>query len=250
MLDDLNRQTLRPREIEIVRGVAPNGRARNVGIERTSCEFLVFLDDDVRLGSNDVIEKLVAALETPGVGLSGTAQQLPPDSTKFQCLCANQIPRSRSDIVHSLTDSDMVTTQCCATRRDILSKLGNFHPKILRGVDPELRARYREAGLRIVIAPDAWHYHPMPASIKLLCKMAYRNGYSSAYAQKHFPETILYNPEGHVDQFEARRSLATRVVGRARDFCLALLRGQWLRLTYDLAYATGYLRFRMSQRTI
>lgn len=245
LLEDLKRQTLPPSEIEIVRGVAPNGRARNVGVERTQSEYLVFLDDDVRMGSDDVLEKLVAALQEPGVGLSGTAQQLPLDSSDFQRRCAAQIPRSQSAIVEQLTDSDMVTTQCCATRRDVLARLGNFHDKILRGVDPELRNRYRDAGLRIVIAPRIWHYHPMPNTWKALCRMAYRNGYSSAYAQKHFPETVLYNPEGHVDQFQARPSLIRRVLGRARGFGLACLGGRWGGLAYDLAYALGYLRCRL-----
>lgn len=245
LLEDLERQSLRPREIEIVRGVAPNGRARNVGVERTTSEYLVFLDDDVRLGSHDVLEKLVAALNEPGVGLSGTAQQLPNDSSSFQKRCAEQIPRSKSEVVTRLTDSDMVTTQCCATKRVELARLGNFHDKILRGVDPELRNRYREAGLRIVIAPDIWHYHPMPANWRALWKMAYRNGYSSAYAQRHFPETVLYNPDGHVGEFQPRRSLRTRIADRTWGFLKAILRAQWCGLTYDLAYAAGYLRCRL-----
>lgn len=241
LLADLENQTLKPTEIEIVRGVSPNGKARNVGVERTRSEFLVFLDDDVRLGSPDVLEKLVQALAEPGVGLSGTAQQLPLDSSEFQRRCAEQIPRSRSPVVAQLTDSDMVTTQCCATRRQVLAELGNFHDRILRGVDPELRHRYRQAGLRIVIAPNIWHYHPMPSSYRALWKMAYRNGYSSAYAQIHFPETVLYNPEGHVDRFEARPSFLRRLLGRASGFMQALMTGRLGGLVYDLAYAAGFL---------
>ena len=245
LLEDLKNQTIPPREIEIVRGVSPNGRARNQGIEKTSCEYLVFLDDDVRLGSPDVLEKLVNALQQPGVGLSGTSQLLPADSTAFQRRCAEEISRSQSPVVEVLTDSDMVTTQCCATRRDVLAGLGNFHDKILRGVDPELRHRYREAGLRIVIAPQAWHYHPMPSSWKALWKMAYRNGYSSAFAQKHFPETVLFNPEGHVDQFQARPSLPSRVSRRFLGLLKALVTGRVGGLVYDLAYASGYFRYRL-----
>lgn len=246
LLQDLERQTVVPCQIEVVRGVAPNGHARNTGVGRTRAPYLVFLDDDVRLGSDDVIEKLVAALDEPGVGLSGTSQLLPQNSSSFQRRCAAQISRSQSPVVDVLTDSDMVTTQCCATRRDVLERLGGFHPKILRGVDPELRHRYRQAGLRIVIVPNAWHYHPMPASWKALWKMAYRNGYSSAFAQKHFPETVLFNPEGHVDRFEARPSLAKRLLRRSGGLLGALLTGRWGGLVYDLAYAAGYLRFRLT----
>ena len=242
LLDDLSRQTLVPVQIEVVRGVSPNGRARNQGVARTRCEYLVFLDDDVRLGAPDVLEKLLLALQQPGVGLSGTSQLLPPDSSAFQKRCAGEIPRSQSEVVKELTDSDMVTTQCCATRRDVLLQLGGFHDQILRGVDPELRHRYRQAGWRIVIAPEAWHYHPMPSSWKALWVMAYRNGYSSAFAQKHFPETVLFNPEGHVDRFEARPPLWRRLLRRAAGLLGAVARGRWGGLAYDLAYASGYLR--------
>jgi GT2 family glycosyltransferase len=241
LLEDLKQQTVPPRQIEIVRGVSPNGRARNQGVARTTSEFLVFLDDDVRLGSPDVIEKLLLALEETGVGLTGTSQVLPRDSSPFQRKCATEIPRSQSPIVETLTDSDMVTTQCCATRRDLLLDLGGFHDRILRGVDPELRHRYRQAGLRIAIAPQAWHYHPMPANWKSLWKMAYRNGYSSAYAQKHFPETVLFNPEGHVDRFEARPSFFSRLRRRLGGLTAALLRGRLGGLAYDVAYAAGFL---------
>lgn len=199
----------------------------------------------MRLGSTDILEKLVAALSVPAVGLSGTSQMLPPESTTFQRRCAEQIPRSQSTVVEQLTDSDMVTTQCCATRRDVLANLGNFHDRILRGVDPELRNRYRQAGLRIVIAPHAWHYHPMPATWKSLWNMAYRNGYSSAFAQKHFPETVLYNPEGHVDQFEARPSFRSRLIRRFKGMTQTALMGHWEGLVYDLAYAAGYLKHRL-----
>lgn len=245
LLQDLREQTLVPAEIEVVRGVSPNGKARNTGVSRTKSAYLVFLDDDVRLGSRDVLEKLIAPLEDAGIGLTGTSQQLPANSSPFQKGCAEQISRSQSPVVSQLTDSDMVTTQCCATRRDVLQRLGGFHDRILRGVDPELRHRYRQAGLRIVIVPQAWHYHPMPSTWKALWKMAYRNGYSSAFAQKHFPETVLFNPEGHVDRFEARPSFVSRVTRRLTGLLLAALRGHWGGLVYDLAYAWGYLRFRL-----
>lgn len=245
LLDDLKKQTIQPREIAVIRGITPNGRARNAGIGQTTAEYLVFLDDDVRLGSVDVIQKLLEALADPGVGLSGTAQQLPSNSSKFQRECAKQIPRSQSDIVQHTTDSDMVTSQCFATKRSVLAGLGNFHDKILRGVDPELRDRYRKAGLRIVIAPNVWHYHPMPATLTALWKMAFRNGYSSAYAQVNFPDTVLYNPEGHVDRFQARPSLLWRLQARLKTALRAVTLGHWSGLTYDLAYTLGYFQCRL-----
>jgi len=241
LLQDLAGQTLRPCQIEIVKGVSPSGKARNLGWRKTSAEFVVFLDDDVRLGNSHVLQTLVDTLELPGVGLSGTAQLLPDDSSAFQRRCAQQIPRSVSEVVTQVTESDIVTTACCATRRSLLEEVGGFHDQILRGVDPELRQRYRTRGYRIVVAPGIWHTHPMPANWASLWKMAYRNGYSSAFAQKHFPGTVVYNPEGHTSEFEARPAFWRRLGWRALRLARALFRGQWGGLVYDVSYALGFL---------
>jgi glycosyltransferase involved in cell wall biosynthesis len=242
LVADLRAQTLPPNEIEIVRGIAPNGRARNGGVEKTTGEILVFLDDDVRLGTPDIIHSFVDHLtHCPGLGLVGTSQLLPPQSTAFQRRCAQQIPRSRSPVMNSLTESDMVTTQCCAIRRATLAEVGGFHDRIIRGVDPELRGRVRQAGYRIAVVPHAWHYHPMPHTLRALLRMAWRNGAASAYARKHFPETVLFNPEGHVAVFEARPSLPSRVLRNLGRLSLSVLTGHWYGTLYGLAYAGGNL---------
>jgi glycosyltransferase involved in cell wall biosynthesis len=241
LLEDLRNQTIPPVETQIVRGVSPNGKARNQGVEKTSAETLVFLDDDVRLDQPDVLEKLAKALDDSSLGLVGTSQLLPPDSSPFQRRCAEQIPRSRSAVVGVLTDSDMVTTQCCAIRRSVLDQIGGFNDKILRGVDPELRHRVRQAGLRVAVVPGAWHYHPMPQNLAALWRMAWRNGFASAFAQRHFPDTVLFNPEGHVAEFDARPSLARRFLRRATELLGRLARGAHYGVVYDLAYALGYL---------
>jgi GT2 family glycosyltransferase len=243
LLADLDAQTRPPDEVEVVRGVSPNGRARNVGVERTSGEMLVFMDDDVRLGTPDLLESFVAYLEAQReLGMVGTSQLLPPDSSSFQVHCANQISRSRSEVVSDLTESDMVTTQCCAMRRDVLQEVGGYHDRIIRGVDPELRHRVRKAGYRIAVIPHAWHYHPMPADLRSLLRMAWRNGAASAYARRHFPETVLYNPEGHVAKFEASPSLASRMARNAFSLLRDLVTGRIYGFLYSLAYLGGNLR--------
>src|SRR6266702_797818 len=82
---DLQMQSLPHDEVEVVCGVSPNGRARNVGVERTSGDILVFLDDDVRLGTPDVLGSFVKYLASdPSLGLVGSSQLLPPHSTPFR----------------------------------------------------------------------------------------------------------------------------------------------------------------------
>src|SRR5438105_2117688 len=88
LLDDLRAQSLPPGEVEVVRGVAPNGRARNMGVAKTTGEILVFLDDDVRLGAPDILRAFAEHLEADArLGMVGTSQLLPPGATRFQQRC-------------------------------------------------------------------------------------------------------------------------------------------------------------------
>lgn len=64
LLASIRRQTLQPIEVEIVRGVRPNGRARNQGVAHTTAPLLVFVDDDAILGNEHVIANLVTPLLT------------------------------------------------------------------------------------------------------------------------------------------------------------------------------------------
>jgi len=243
LIEDAKTQSRPPVEIEVVRGVAPNGRARNTGVARTSGEILVFLDDDVRLGSPEILRIFAEHLQADAtLGLVGTAQQLPPDSTPFQRRLAEQLPRSQSPIVETLTESDMVTTQCCAMRRVVLEEVGGFHDRILRGVDPELRHRVRQAGYRIAVTPCSWHYHPMPASPRALLRMAWRDGIASAYARRHFPETVLFNPDGHVAEFDAQPSFARRIRRNLGSLLQDVARGRWYGALYGVVYIAGNVR--------
>ena len=63
LLEDLKRQTLRDFELKIIKGVRPNGKARNTGAKGAKGNILIFIDDDVRLGHNKVLHNLIKPLE-------------------------------------------------------------------------------------------------------------------------------------------------------------------------------------------
>ncbi len=239
LLADLAAQ--RQAQIEVVRNVSPSGRARNLGAARTGAAILVFVDDDVRLPCPDTLRTLQTLLERdPTLGLVGTAQRLPDESTPFQRSIAAQIPRSQSPVVDVLTESDMVTTACCAIRAELFHRLGGFHAGLERGVDPELRHRLRQQGYRIAVAPGLFHTHPVPGTLKAFLRLAFRDGRASARAAKNYPEAVLYNPDGHVARFQARQSFPQRVARRLIQTFQDVLHGRWLGLSYTLAYAAGY----------
>lgn len=236
----LETQTLRPCEVIVIKGVSPSGLARNKGARRASGDVLVFLDDDAELGHRKVIEGMAGLLEDGEIGMVGAAQLLPPDSSSFQRAAGHQIPRSQSAVVDVLTDSDMVTTGCCAMRRKVFFDLGGFNEQIPRGVDPEMRYRVRRRGLKIVVAPRVWYYHPMPANWNELCRMYFRNGQQSAEATWRIPGAALDNPDGHSVPSGVHRSAPYRVCRHIGRFLLRLLMFRWIALVSQASYVAGY----------
>jgi GT2 family glycosyltransferase len=195
LLDSLARQTLQPAELEIVTHVRPNGRARNLGVERTRSPIVVFVDDDAALGAEDTLARLVEPLSDPGVGASGCAKLIPPGSSRFQRRVAREVPRIEHPVSartveanppvgrHGYTD---ITTTCCAMRREVLERCGGFDERLFRGTDSELFYRVRRAGYRLVLVAGAWAWHAAPATVAdLLAKhFAYGIGYAQE-VQKH-----------------------------------------------------------------
>ena len=249
LLDDLERQTPRPAEVHVVTGVSPSGRARNAGARRARADVFLFLDDDVRLGHDRAIETMTALLEDRRIGMAGASQLLAPDASRFERAASRQIRRSTSAVVETPTDSDFVTTACCAIRQEVFWRLGGFNEEIPRGVDPEFRARVRAAGLRTVVAPRTWYYHPMPATLGGLCRTFFRNGQLSAEAVSRVPWAALENPDGHVVQFVPRRGAAYRAARHAARFVGALVTFRWIGLAAQASYAAGFLSHRLGLRT-
>jgi rhamnosyltransferase len=197
LLASVARQTLVPAEIEVVRGVAPSGRARNLGVDRTSAPVVVFADDDAVLGGDDTLANLVAPLADPTVGAVGTAKLLPPGSSRFQRAVGRQVPRIEHPVVDRLTESNVpvdrfgysdVTTTCCAMRRDVFEACGRFDEGLTRGVDTELLYRVCRAGYRLVIAPGTWVHHPAPAGPGRLVAKHFRYGAGYAQDVRRHPE--------------------------------------------------------------
>jgi cellulose synthase/poly-beta-1,6-N-acetylglucosamine synthase-like glycosyltransferase len=197
LLRSVERQTVQPHEVEVVTGVRPSGRARNLGVCRTTAPIVVFVDDDAVLGGDDTIANLLAPFSDPAIGVTGAAKVLPPDSSWFQRMVARQVPRIEHPVVATLTPADppldrfgytAVTTTCCAVRRDVLEACGGFDEDLVRGVDSEFFVRVAEAGHRIVLAAETWAFHPAPASVGRLVSKHFLYGVGYAQEVQRHPE--------------------------------------------------------------
>ncbi len=242
LVEALQDQGVAGLEVIVVTGEQPSGYARHVGAEQASGEVLVFVDDDAGFDTGDTLQRLVAAVRTDEtIGLAGVAQRLPRELSGLRRWVATQLPRTESEVVAEVTDSDMVTTLCVAIRRDLYVEIGGMNTWMIRGVDPELRQRVRRVGRRVVVVPATWAYHPVPVRLDLLLRDAFTKGMYSAW-QYRFARDLSYDcPEGHDPEPPAPTTLPQRVLRKGLGLVGELARGRPVRILHDLAYSCGYL---------
>ena len=221
VLASIDRQRPRAAEVEVVRGVRPSGRARNLGAARTTAPILVFVDDDAVLGGDDTLARLAAPLAAdPSIAVSGAAKLLPPGSSWFQRRVAAEVPRIEHPVVDRVVDANPpvgrhgytdVTTTCCAVRREVFDASGGFDETLLRGVDTELFNRLSRDGHRMVMAPGAWTWHPAPPTVGALLSKHFLYGVGYSQEVRRDPSRAagryLHTP-AHAAGYLVLRSLA------------------------------------------
>jgi GT2 family glycosyltransferase len=173
-------QTWAPDQIEVVRGVTPNGRARNLGVAATEGEILLFIDDDALPGRDDLVEGLVRPLlKDPTIGVTGAARVLPANAPRFQRRVAAEIPRTVNPIPDVPLETNpplvgyghsLITTTCAAMWRSVYKEAGGFDDSLPSGVDTDLFYRIRKRGYRFVMVPHVYVEHPAPGSLRALLR--------------------------------------------------------------------------------
>lgn len=243
LLESIAEQTYTDYEVELVKGVTPQGKAINQGVAATRGEIILILDDDSRVADPTVFQRLVDALDSdPTIGFAGASIVVPPEASRFQQRASRQFPRFNTPVVEEITDSDLACHGCVAMPRKIFEEIGRERDDIIRGLDPDLRVRMRAAGYRVVLVPGARIYHPLPEGWRRLTRIFFRNGYGSAYSQRFQPDSVYETHEKlHEGDFTARTTLAYRVIRFPLRLIRALVTGQFMRLAAYTSYGFGYL---------
>lgn len=242
LVNQIKEQTFKDTEIIIIKGVRPNGKARNIGAEKAKGQILICIDDDVTIGHNHIIENLVKYIKSDkNIGLLGISKLIPDDSNWFQRRCAKEIPRSTSPIYDQLTEGDLVDHTCIAIRKDLYFELGMENENLIRGTDPDLRHRLRSSGYKIAIIPNAWGYHPMPNNLRKLLTMFFRNGMGSFWVQKHYPELALNDSDDHATPFKEQTSLPYRTRSSLLNMFKDFFRCHWIYFAARASYSLGFV---------
>jgi cellulose synthase/poly-beta-1,6-N-acetylglucosamine synthase-like glycosyltransferase len=110
----------------------------------------------------------------------------------------------------------------------------------------------RQAGYRVVLAPDAWVYHPLPESLRKFIRTFIRNGYGSAYIQVFHPD-INYDTDEtlYSRNFTPKRSFLFRIIRYPVRLIKSLCTFQWIRFigysVYVIGYLIGYVQFSLER---
>jgi len=199
VMESLQKQTFQDYEVDVVRGVSPAARARNVGARRAKGDILLFIDDDAYFGTDDALETLVGLLDAdPNTAIAGTSKLVPEDATPLQKAIAHQVPRMVYPVVPHHVESNpplqkygftAISTTCCVARRDVFLQVGGFDEALTTGPeDTDFFYRVHKSGYRIVLAGGCWVYHDPPGSVRDLLRKSYWYGLGHALEARKSPE--------------------------------------------------------------
>lgn len=250
LLAQLAEQTFQDFEVVVVEGDPRQGRGINLGAELARGEYLLTFDDDSRLGTPLVIETLVAAMDAdPSIGMAGVENRVPRDASWFVRRLMAEVPRRSSPPVSEVVDSDMAEHPCLMMRKAAFYEVGGEHEVIPRGLDPYLRAAFRETGYRVVVAPGVWIHHLPPPTFTLALRQFYRNGRMSALVSHQFPELALDNALGHGGEQPRVQPRWLRGLRHGARMAGALLSLRWVYLATSLAYGVGVVAGALAARS-
>jgi len=247
LLEQLKEQTYREYEVILKVGDNRQGRAINNAAKEARGDYLVIMDDDIYLGHTTLLERLVRAVKNdPLIGMGGASVVVWDKANWLQKRVMIEVPRYAAPVVDTVTDSDLAFHGCCILRKDVFFKVGAEREDIIRGLDPDLRMRLRNAGYKVVLIPQTWFYHLPPATFWKFVKKFYRNGQGSSYIQLHHPE-LVYETHTGKGEFVRKRSLPYRIARYPLRLLDNLAHLRFIGLAADLAYAagcmTGYVKY-------
>lgn len=235
-------QTYRRFEVIVVEGDRRQGRAINTAAALARGDLLVTMDDDTRLGHDDLLERLVRAFDDDAtIGIAGVGNLVPADAPRVVRRAMRELPRRSSPVVDRVTDSDLAEHPCLGIRKALFYRIGGEHEWIPRGLDPYLRREVRRAGYRVVVIPHAWIHHLLPPTLRGILRQYVRNGRGAAYVRKCYPRFVIGQAASHDRVAPGAGTLGGRAARYAGRLLGAVLTLRWLYLAVLVCYAAGYV---------
>lgn len=244
ILNSLSKQTLLPESVLLIVGDRRQGRAINYGVSKASTTYIATVDDDTMIDDTELFKKLIDAINADStIGIAGAACVIPDHASDFQKRSMREIPRRFFPVQKETVDSDMVQHPCLVMPRALFLKIGGEDEELVRGLDPVLRKKVRDAGKRVAIIADTWVYHLIPDGFWKVMRMYYRNGRGSGFASKNYPDRVLELSDGYDEgSFDERKPILYRICRRFLSLTVSLCKLELIKVSADVAYILGVVR--------
>ncbi|MBN2571057.1 MAG: glycosyltransferase [Ignavibacteriales bacterium] len=242
LLKQIKNQTFQDFELIIITGDTRQGRAINKGVQKCQGKIIIILDDDTKIGHNDLFARLITALDSDStIGMVGVPNLIPENAPPLVKSFMSQIPRRNSPMVSRITESDLAEHPCCAIQKKVFMEVGGENELIPRGVDPYLRKVIRDAGYKVVVIPEVFIHHLPSKSLSENCKKFFQNGKMAAYVNKFFPQFVIELPQKHNQKVQKKRSYIHRSISYQFRLVKSLLTQNYIYLLSLIFYLFGFI---------
>ena len=245
LLTMLEKQTIRPDEILIIdsssadhtvsvakahsnvrieqipREAYNHGKTRDLGVQQTVSNIILFFTQDAVPADEKLIENLMKPVQNPNVAVV-YARQIPrEDSSLREKLVReyNYPPKSRQqseeDIQNMGIKAFFCSNVCAAYRRDVYETLGGFEKDLLSNEDMIYAAHAIRNGYRIAYAADAAVIHSHDLSLREQYRRNWVQGYEIARHQE-----LLGNASSSREGFHMLRIVSAQLLKQGR--CLSV----------------------------
>jgi len=173
------------------------GGARNIGVERSSGDYIVFTDADCVV-DREWLKNLVREFKDEKVASVGGPNITPEDDAEFAKCVGVVLKLLSTPGARYAFNADRVLeihhnpTCNSAYRRSVFQEVGGFNPRLVACDDEELDYRIRRKGYRILFTPHARVYHYRRPTWKRFAKMAWNYGVGRGQVIKLHRELIKW----------------------------------------------------------
>jgi len=165
--------------------------ARNLGVEKSRGQIVLFTDADC-IPSKSWIKNMLEPFKDKGiVGVGGTYKTLNKKSLIARFVGYNI--EERHKILKKKRYIDFMGTFSAAYRKIIFSKFGGFDTSFSTssGEDPELSFRINKTGFKMIFQPKAFVYHRHTNSLWKLIKKKFWRGYWRVFIYNKHKDKIF-----------------------------------------------------------
>ncbi len=209
------------RIIQIPRETYNHGKTRDLGVQQTAGDVILFFTQDAVPADVRLIEFLMKSVQNPNMAVA-YARQIPREdsSPREKLVRAYNYPpenrqQSADDIRNMGIKAFFCSNVCAAYRRDVYEKLGGFEKDLLSNEDMMYAARAIRNGYRISYVADAAVIHSHDFSLR----EQYRRNWIQGYEIERHQE-LLGNTSSSREGIQMLKVVAVQLIKQGRCFSI------------------------------